>query len=715
MIGEILGDRYELIEIIGEGGMAIVYKSKDKKLNRLVAVKVLKKEFSDNKDIAEKFKREATAIANLSDTNIVNVLDVGHEEKGNIDYFVMEYVSGKTLKDLIVYSGKLNYTTAIEIAIQIAKALECAHRNNIIHRDIKPQNILVTENGDVKVTDFGIAKSSTASTITNTTTIMGSAHYLSPEQAKGTFIDGRSDIYSLGIVLYEMLTGRLPFDGESPVTIALKHIQEEPVPPKGINLSIPDSLNTLVLKCMAKEASDRYDNIKELMVDLQKIKDNPNAIINGKASAYDSKTIIMTPISEKQMNTTKVDKAQAKVVNSSVVDDDYDEYDEYDGDEYEEDDDELENIPVKRAKETTVNKQRKSRKGIIIGILTIVILAIMVPFGMYFTGGAKEVSIPKIVGLSQEEAESALKKAGLALQVDSRKYDENYKEGYIISSNPSEGTVVKANTTVKVVVSSGVEKVKVPDVRDLSSEAAVSALEDRGLVATLSYDYSDTVEYGYVISQSINKNQEVEKGSKVSLIISLGKEVKWVTVKNVIGYNQSDAVATLENQGVKVTINTEDTSNESENGMVINQSVYGIDVKVGTAVTLTIGKYVEKSYNVSEYVYIGQSLSEAIAALESAGLSYQISGTVSGDDYVNYSITGYTQEVKKNEAVKLKVKKNPSGGTTGNTSSDTTGETNSGETNSSEETDDTGTDASTDAQYTETTVGVTDIFPSKFN
>ncbi len=332
MIGEILGDRYELIEVIGEGGMAIVYKAKDKKLNRLVAVKILKKEFSDNKDIAEKFKREATAIANLSDTNIVNVLDVGHEDEGNIDYFVMEYVSGKTLKDFIVFNGKLNYTTAIEIAIQIAKALDCAHRNNIIHRDIKPQNILVTENGDVKVTDFGIAKSSTASTITNTTTIMGSAHYLSPEQAKGTFIDGRSDIYSLGIVLYEMLTGRLPFDGESPVTIALKHIQEEPVPPKGINLSIPDSLNTLVLKCMAKEASDRYDNIKELMVDLQKIKDNPNAIINGKASAYDSKTIIMTPISEKQMNTTKVDKAQAKVVNSSVVDDDYDEYDEYDGD-----------------------------------------------------------------------------------------------------------------------------------------------------------------------------------------------------------------------------------------------------------------------------------------------------------------------------------------------------------------------------------------------
>ena len=428
MIGEILGDRYELIEVIGEGGMAIVYKAKDKKLNRLVAVKILKKEFSDNKDIAEKFKREATAIANLSDTNIVNVLDVGHEDEGNIDYFVMEYVSGKTLKDFIVFNGKLNYTTAIEIAIQIAKALDCAHRNNIIHRDIKPQNILVTENGDVKVTDFGIAKSSTASTITNTTTIMGSAHYLSPEQAKGTFIDGRSDIYSLGIVLYEMLTGRLPFDGESPVTIALKHIQEDAVPPKDINLAIPDSLNALVLKCMAKEATDRYANVKELMMDLQKIKDNPNAIINSKVSAYDSKTIIMTPITEKQMNTAKVDKVQAKVVNSSVIDDDYDEYDEYDDDEYEDDDeDELENTPVKRTKETNVKKPRKSRKGIIIGIITIAILAIMIPLGMYFTSGAKEVSIPKIVGLSQDEAKSVLKKLGLTMEVDSTKYDENYK------------------------------------------------------------------------------------------------------------------------------------------------------------------------------------------------------------------------------------------------------------------------------------------------
>ena len=296
MIGEVLGNRYELVEKIGEGGMAIVYKARDNKLSRLVAVKVLKKEFANNKDISDKFKKEATAVANFSDANIVNVLDVGHEEEGNIDYFVMEYVNGKTLKELIVGSGKLNYTTAISIAIQIAKALECAHKNNIIHRDVKPQNILVTESGLIKVTDFGIAKSSTSATITNTTTIMGSAHYLSPEQAKGSFVDLRSDIYSLGVVLYEMVTGVLPFDGESPVTIALKHIQSEPIEPKKQNQAIPDSLNNLIMKCMSKECINRYQNCKELIDDLQKIKENPNVSIGTVENYDDGKTIIMEPI-----------------------------------------------------------------------------------------------------------------------------------------------------------------------------------------------------------------------------------------------------------------------------------------------------------------------------------------------------------------------------------------------------------------------------------
>ena len=246
MNGEILGDRYELIEKVGEGGMAIVYKARDNKLNRYVAVKILKDEYSDNEEIVNKFKKEATAIAKLSDNNIVNVLDVGTQDETN--YIVMEFVSGKTLKEVIGEFGKVNYETAIAIALQVAKALDCAHRNDIIHRDIKPQNILVTENGLVKVTDFGIAKSSDSATLTNTSTILGSAHYFSPEQARGGFINNRTDIYSLGVVIYEMLTGKVPFEADSPVTIALKHLQEEVVPPKNINSKIPDSLNEVVLK-----------------------------------------------------------------------------------------------------------------------------------------------------------------------------------------------------------------------------------------------------------------------------------------------------------------------------------------------------------------------------------------------------------------------------------------------------------------------------------
>ena len=270
MIGVILGGRYEILEKVGEGGMSEVFKAKCHKLNRYVAIKILKKQFANNEEISQKFKKEATAIATLSDANIVNILDVGTQE--GIDYIIMEYISGKTLKDLINSNGKLPYTTAINIALQIAKALDCAHRNNVIHRDIKPQNILVTESGEIKVTDFGIAKSADSQTITNTTSVIGSAHYLSPEQARGTYIDFRTDIYSLGIVLYEMVTGVLPFEGDSPVTVALKHIQEEPIPPKNLNSSVPSSLNNLILKATQKEPIKRYENAKELIQDLNKIK-----------------------------------------------------------------------------------------------------------------------------------------------------------------------------------------------------------------------------------------------------------------------------------------------------------------------------------------------------------------------------------------------------------------------------------------------------------
>ena len=403
MKGIILGGRYELLEKIGEGGMAEVYKAKDNKLNRFVAVKILKKQFADNEDIALKFKREATAIANLSDANIVNVLDVGTQE--DIDYIVMEYVSGKTLKELIKYSGKLNYNTAIKIALQIAKALDCAHRNNIIHRDIKSQNIMVTELGEVKVTDFGIAKSTDSQTITNTTSIIGSAHYLSPEQAKGTYIDFRSDIYSFGIVLYEMVTGRLPFEGDSPVTVDLKHLKEDHVPPKNMNSAVPDSLNKLILKSIQKEPIKRYQNAKEIIQDLQKIQDNPDVVIGGDISSVDNdSTIIMSPISApiSTANTSHISKLEEDYYDE--YDDDYDDYDDFD-----------EEKP-KNKKNNSGLKKTLITIGIIITLLLLGSVGYFLAMG---SGDSKEVEVPNIVGKLTDDGRKQVEDLGLKLVIKS--------------------------------------------------------------------------------------------------------------------------------------------------------------------------------------------------------------------------------------------------------------------------------------------------------
>jgi serine/threonine-protein kinase len=325
------------LERIVEGGLALVYKAKCHLLDRYVAVKVLKEQFSSDKEFVEKFKREATAAASLSDNNIVNIYDVGTQ--GDINYIVMEYVRGKTLKEIIKQEGRLETSRAANLAIQIGKALECAHRNNIIHRDIKPHNILVTDDGLAKVTDFGIAKASNSVTITNSSKIMGSAHYFSPEQAKGSFVDCRTDIYSLGIVIYEMVTGRVPYDAESPVSVALKHIQEPVLPPKELNGNIPESLNKLILKAVEKEPIKRYQNVKDMLVDLKKIENRQ----------------------EFNIATNTLDNDMTRVMDPIVVNDKYD---------YEEEDERPRN---NKGIDST---KRKTIMGIAIAMLVIVIGAV---------------------------------------------------------------------------------------------------------------------------------------------------------------------------------------------------------------------------------------------------------------------------------------------------------------------------------------------------
>ena len=652
MIGEVLGNRYELMEKIGEGGMAIVYKARDNKLSRLVAVKILKKEFANNKDISDKFKKEATAVANFSDANIVNVLDVGHEEEGNIDYFVMEYVNGKTLKELIVENGKLNYTVSISIAIQIAKALECAHKNNIIHRDVKPQNILVTENGLVKVTDFGIAKSSTSATITNTTTIMGSAQYLSPEQAKGTFIDLRSDIYSLGIVLYEMVTGVLPFDGESPVTIALKHIQSEPLEPKKYNGSIPDSLNNLIMKAMSKETINRYQNCRELINDLQRIKENPNAAIDARMNYDDGRTIVMEPIRTENIVKKDVNVEPNKSSYSkSDFENDYDEEDEEDDDDFFE------------SKNNSKKNKRNNKAMIIVGA---VVIAIALLGGMAFgsgllTGGSsssKTVTVPNIVGMTLDNATKELEKLGLKIKV-SETIESDKEENTILEMNPVSNTDAKKGDIIEVKVSGGVSKVKVPDLRDYEINYIEDLLTQKGLEWNITYQYSENIKSGYLISQYPERDTQVPKGTTLELTISKGPEEKFVSVSNFLGQNVDAAKSELEALGLTVILQEQATDRESENGTVLSQSLEsGTKISAGAKITLTYGKYTAPSnIDVSQYLSDGMSLVDAVSSLNSAGISYSISGMNSGDDMSLYTVKGFTNKIKQGETVKIQVEK----------------------------------------------------------
>lgn len=651
MIGEVLGNRYELIEKIGEGGMAIVYKARDNKLSRLVAVKILKREFANNKDISDKFKKEATAVANFSDANIVNVLDVGHEEEGNIDYFVMEYVDGKTLKELIVENGKLNYTVAISIAIQIAKALECAHRNNIIHRDVKPQNILVTESGLVKVTDFGIAKSSTSATITNTTTIMGSAHYLSPEQAKGTFIDLRSDIYSLGIVLYEMVTGILPFDGESPVTIALKHIQSEPIEPKKHNPSIPDSLNNLIMKAISKESINRYQNCRELINDLQKIKENPNTPIGARVNYDDGRTIVMEPIrTENIVSKDAGVTSNKKVYSKSDFENDYEEEDD--------DDDFFE------SKNNSKKSKRNNKTMIIVGVIVIVIALLGgIAFGSgLFTGGgasSKSVTVPNIVGMTVDNAKKELEKLGLNIKV-SETVESDEEENTILEMNPTANMQAKKGDTIEVKVSGGVAKVKVPDLRDYEINYIKDLLTQKGLEWNISEQYSENIKSGYLINQYPERDTEVPKGTTIELTISKGPEVKLVSVSNYLGQNVDAAKSDLEALGLTVILQEQKTDNESEEGVVLSQSIEsGTKISVGAKITLTYGKYTApSSIDVSQYLSVGMSLVDAINSLNTAGISYSISGGTPPEKDMNlYTVKGFTNKIKQGETVKIQVEK----------------------------------------------------------
>ena len=645
--GTILGDRYEILEKIGTGGMAEVFKGKDHKLNRYVAVKVLKEEFRDNDGFVKKFKEEAQAAAGLAHPNIVNVYDVGDEN--GIYYIVMELVEGITLKNYIERKGRLTIKEATSIAIQVSAGLEVAHNNHIVHRDIKPQNIIISREGKVKVTDFGIAKATTSQTTTSSA--MGSVHYASPEQARGGYVDHRSDIYSLGIVMYEMVTGRVPFDGETAVTVAVKHLQEQMVPPSKYCPEIPYSLEQIIKKCTEKSPDRRYQDIGDLMADLkQSLVDPDGDFVQMVDLDEQAKTVIMTK------GTTSKVKESRRVNLSRDEDEDEDDEEEDEDSEDDEDDEEL-SPTVERA---------MTIAGVVLAVIIVIIMLLL--FSKVLGIGKKSntdtsdsqqteqsadeeddsssasqgntVNMPSLLGKTYAEARTVLEELGLKIERGESEKSNQYSAGQIIAQSEESGNSVKVGTTVTVTLaaagstasSDGTSstgsttssttttttnsKVKVPSVVGKDENAAKSAITAAGLtVGTVSEASSDTVESGLVISQSPSANSETESGGKVNIVLSSGPNKKKVT--DVIGHESSRAQSELAGDGFKVEVK-ETYSDDMRAGLVVSTSPdRGTYVQPGSTVTITVSKGREQVTIPS--VSVGMTYEEAVEALNDAG------------------------------------------------------------------------------------------------
>ena len=645
--GTILGDRYEILEKIGTGGMAEVFKGKDHKLNRYVAVKVLKEEFRDNDGFVKKFKEEAQAAAGLAHPNIVNVYDVGDEN--GIYYIVMELVEGITLKNYIERKGRLTIKEATSIAIQVSAGLEVAHNNHIVHRDIKPQNIIISREGKVKVTDFGIAKATTSQTTTSSA--MGSVHYASPEQARGGYVDHRSDIYSLGIVMYEMVTGRVPFDGETAVTVAVKHLQEQMVPPSKYCPEIPYSLEQIIKKCTEKSPDRRYQDIGDLMADLkQSLVDPDGDFVQMVDLDEQAKTVIMTK------GTTSKVKESRRVNLSKDEDEDEDDEEEDEDGEDDEDDEEL-SPTVERA---------MTIAGVVLAVIIVIIMLLL--FSKVLGIGKKSntdtsdsqqteqsadeeddsssasqgntVNMPSLLGKTYAEARTVLEELGLKIERGESEKSNQYSAGQIIAQSEESGNSVKVGTTVTVTLaaagstasSDGTSstgsttssttttttnsKVKVPSVVGKDENAAKSAITAAGLtVGTVSEASSDTVESGLVISQSPSANSETESGGKVNIVLSSGPNKKKVT--DVIGHESSRAQSELAGDGFKVEVK-ETYSDDMRAGLVVSTSPdRGTYVQPGSTVTITVSKGREQVTIPS--VSVGMTYEEAVEALNDAG------------------------------------------------------------------------------------------------
>ncbi len=561
--GRLLGNRYEILEKIGIGGMATVYKAKCHVLNRYVAVKILRDEFTTDAEFVRRFNTEAQAAASLTHPNIVSIYDVGNE--GNIYYIVMELIQGKTLKEIITEDGALPWKWSVNVAIQIASALETAHRNNIIHRDIKPHNIIITEDGVAKVTDFGIAKAVSNSTITAFGTTIGSVHYFSPEHARGGFTDAKSDLYSLGVVMYEMLTGKVPFDADTPVSVALKHMQEQPIEPIKVNPLIPIALNKIIMKAMQKDPNLRYQTATEMLRDLKQVSKNPdgNFVVLDKYP-NDFPTQKINTVYEKKVNDTEKYEGERKT-------------------------------PKKQNKLVAFFNKHKVLKvlAIIMACIAIFVLTMGITIAISNANRPKQVQIPNLIGKTIEEVETLTKEANIKYEIIAEEYSTDQEAGKVIKQEPKYAAnyQVLENSTVKITISKGVELTKVPKIAGEKKDTAITMLENAGLKYEIKEENNDKIEAGVVIKQEPEQDQEVAKDSTVIVYVSLGTNK--VPVPDVLGKTEEEAKKLIEDLKLKVVVKTGEDTTKS-NGVVIKQDIdSGTQVEEETTITITVNKLPE--------------------------------------------------------------------------------------------------------------------------
>lgn len=553
----VLDNRYEIIKEIGVGGMAKVYKAKDRLLGRYVAIKILKDQFAEDDEFAKKFNNEAQSAARLSHINIVNVYDIGKDMLNGklIQYIVMEYVEGETLKDLIDREKVLENHDIIDYSTQIAQALKFAHDSGIVHRDIKPQNILIDKYGLCKVTDFGIARVSSNATITYTSSILGTVHYISPEQAKGKIVDQKSDLYSLGAVMYEMATGKVPFDADNSVGIAVMHIQDDPIPPRELNPNLSKHLNYIIMKLLKKDPTERFQNATELIEAL-----DDESLVKGEANYEDTARIpIVVPKKEKEVH--------------------HDDFEE-----------EKESVYVSSGEE----KKKKKKKKNPIRIWPLALLAFILVAAVYFFNSRMnkdEIEVPTVVNLTEEQAVSQLERRGFKANISRYAESDEYEKGKVMSQDPEASTRAKKGSLVNLVISSGRE-VEVPQLKNMNLSQAEETLKEMGLkLGTTSTDYSNTVEKDLVIRQEPSSGAKVQSGTEVNLVISVGKEdtTENVKVGNYIGMAEQDAINAARNNGLRVRNVDYQYSSNTQKGLVMNQSIgVGTEVAEDSAIDFVI-------------------------------------------------------------------------------------------------------------------------------